>query len=543
MKFLLIFALSHLLILSSFGAKNQDTFPLSSSQQEYLEILYDSARSLETRDIMHSLELVYQIQKIIEGQNDVKWKSKVSNQLGRLYFYSGLLDESTLYYLQALEQAKTESTITKNRIDALIGLGSIAHKINNQENALNYFSEAISLLQSDQDFYSLSFGSLYNNLGSVHLLMGHLDKADSVIQLGIDYLEIIDPQNSNLPRLYSNLGRIHQRLKNYDYALTLAEKVKEMDSLRNDYYRLALDYFFISSIYEEKLASQQAIHFNRKSFAIADSLGFADLAYSSSNALSRLYNDGLHVDSLIFFTEISEQLLEKVQLVQANKKILEEEVKAYYNQKKQELTHDSGVFIYALKVFLLVSCIGVIYLMYYFNEIRKANQLAVVEEKILTSISEKLQKENAIIEDQLAKNEEFLLETLNYELKRNEFLQNFLRKLKQLKNQSGSKRAKSLMNFFTTSSDLKSDNKLTEFEILLENLDEQFFKRLSEKFPNFTNQEQRLCGLIRLHLSTKELALISGKSTSTLLVSKSRLRKKLGLTDPSQSLEIFLSDI
>lgn len=532
-SFLFFFSL---IILACNRSPSQGNSSFSPEEETVLQVLYDSARALETRDVKESLELVYQIQTKIEGSDDISWKSKVLNQLGRLYFYSGLLEESTYYYSAALEVLKNQSTISKNTIDALIGLGSINHSINQHEDALAYFSKALSLLQPNQDFYLMSLGSLHNNIGSVFLLMGELDKADSVLRYGIDFLEVEDPQNSNLPRMYNNLGRIQQKLKNFDQALSYFEKVKNLDESKKDYYRLALDYFFIASIYEDQEDFPKSIKTYRTSYLISDSLGFAG-GYSAASSLSKLYYAANKTDSAIYFAEKSENLLEKHKTSEAKKKLVTQEVKAVFEQKKQDLGKKIDFFNSRLIVILLVVLIGIVFIVFYFQKVKKENQNATLN-KLLTRLNlERLENDKNVGFAEIKKKEEFIVESMNYDQNRTEFLQNFTKKLLEIDGVKD-KSSKYLKDFFKSASK-NSDKLFKEFDFLFLNVDELFFKQLSDKFPNLTNQEIRLCGLIRMKLSNEEIAAISGKSLSTLHVSKSRLRKKLGLENPSQTLEDF----
>ncbi|WP_068599285.1 helix-turn-helix transcriptional regulator [Vaginella massiliensis] len=69
--------------------------------------------------------------------------------------------------------------------------------------------------------------------------------------------------------------------------------------------------------------------------------------------------------------------------------------------------------------------------------------------------------------------------------------------------------------------------------------DSDFYKRLLEKYPNLTKNELRLCAFLRLNFSSKEISAITQQSPHSIVVARSRLRKKIGL-DESQSLTNFL---
>jgi len=64
---------------------------------------------------------------------------------------------------------------------------------------------------------------------------------------------------------------------------------------------------------------------------------------------------------------------------------------------------------------------------------------------------------------------------------------------------------------------------------LLNSLDGEFLKRLSEKFPNLTVYEQRLCAFIHLGFDTNKIAQVLHISYDSAKTTRKRLRKKLNL--------------
>lgn len=69
--------------------------------------------------------------------------------------------------------------------------------------------------------------------------------------------------------------------------------------------------------------------------------------------------------------------------------------------------------------------------------------------------------------------------------------------------------------------------------------DQLFFNRLLEAHPNLTPGDLKLCFLISTNLSTKEIALKTSRTTDSVRVLRSRLRKKLAL-DRNQNLYAYL---
>lgn len=85
---------------------------------------------------------------------------------------------------------------------------------------------------------------------------------------------------------------------------------------------------------------------------------------------------------------------------------------------------------------------------------------------------------------------------------------------------------------------LEIDNKT--FEIQMDELHQEFFKSMKKSFPNLSIYDLRLCAYLKIGLHSKEMAEILQVLPSSINVSRSRLRKKLGLK-PEDDLYAFLN--
>lgn len=92
--------------------------------------------------------------------------------------------------------------------------------------------------------------------------------------------------------------------------------------------------------------------------------------------------------------------------------------------------------------------------------------------------------------------------------------------------------------------DLKSmvdDGSKKDFDYYFVHVHPDFYKKLSEDFPNLTQNDLRLCAFIKANMNTKEIAELNNMSTDSVKNSRSRLRKKLGIKDVNASLSDFIS--
>jgi len=80
------------------------------------------------------------------------------------------------------------------------------------------------------------------------------------------------------------------------------------------------------------------------------------------------------------------------------------------------------------------------------------------------------------------------------------------------------------------------------FKQIFEQIHQSFFDRLHDINPDLSQAEVRLAALMKIRMSSKDIATILGISKDSLRISRYRLRKKL-LLDKDQKLGSFLQNL
>ncbi|OYT12319.1 MAG: hypothetical protein B6I18_01010 [Bacteroidetes bacterium 4572_112] len=89
---------------------------------------------------------------------------------------------------------------------------------------------------------------------------------------------------------------------------------------------------------------------------------------------------------------------------------------------------------------------------------------------------------------------------------------------------------------------LQLDKDRDTLKLFIEKSNRDFYSKLNSKFPNLTNNEQRLCTLLRLNLSSKEIANIQNITEKSVEMNRYRLRKKIQIPS-SESLTEYIKSI
>ena len=132
-----------------------------------------------------------------------------------------------------------------------------------------------------------------------------------------------------------------------------------------------------------------------------------------------------------------------------------------------------------------------------------------------------------------------------YLLKKDDLIHRIVQKLISLKKELASENQQKILKI---TKDLKNilgrtDNSWQEFELRFKEVHSDFYDTLGSKFPELTPKERRLCALLKLNMTTKEISSITHQSARSIDVARTRLRRKFNLTNSEVGLVDFLSKL
>lgn len=166
----------------------------------------------------------------------------------------------------------------------------------------------------------------------------------------------------------------------------------------------------------------------------------------------------------------------------------------------------------------------------------------------------RLRHQHLVIEEMLAKEKEFMQQTLEhkrrelagtavFEFQKSMLLGQLLKHLDQLDSKTNFVHAtdiKSIGQELTTL--LNLDQSWESFEEHFEEVHPGFLSRLSQQFPVLNIRDKKLCANLKMGLGNYELAQLSGTSDSAVKKSINRLKKKMDF-GPEIDLRKFLFDL
>jgi DNA-binding CsgD family transcriptional regulator len=151
--------------------------------------------------------------------------------------------------------------------------------------------------------------------------------------------------------------------------------------------------------------------------------------------------------------------------------------------------------------------------------------------------------ENEKLENEMNLKNKELTTNVMYLLKKNELIDNITQRLLSFKSKLPEENKEALQKIIFDLQSITEKEVWDEFELRFQSVHEDFYRNLKQKFTDLTPSEIKLAAFLRLNMTTKDIASITGQNINTLETARYRLRKKLGITNQEVNLVNFLLNI
>lgn len=449
---------------------------------------------------------------IAEHHNLSDKKAILYNNIGSTYQQQKEYGKADSVYLAACrinEAAKDTEKLFVNYNN----LSVTASRAGNFPKALEYAFLAIHQLDSTSD--SIEIAWMKRNIAGIYLIQNEKSLAEKYLKEVLDFQErnrlerdLIDTYII-LSKLYSDNPDSAQ--KYLEKALTIAEQHKQLM-----YYPQIVEQ--LGQYYEQKQDYRQTIRLLKKNIAIKDSL-LKDKTNNQHHTLQAMYLD--------------------------EKRMMEEKEELIRQQNR--IQRDTRLYIALTFVFCLFTLAGTILYIHrwkikYYRKIKKRIQenerKYQSQTELYNQLQDEFEQEKALVE--AAERKKTVTSVL---LMRNQecfiSLRETLQQINLNLNIRDTSNRKLIKEALTYIDQIQNENAQKEFVDSFENINQDFYNRLSQAYPGLTSRELRLCALIRLGLSNKEIADITFREVRSVEAARNRLRKKFALPQ-REDLLLFL---
>jgi len=509
-----------------------DSLAFAKSNVERAKLSSCIARELKDTDWNRALHYLEYSEEVAKATDSDKILADVYVEAADIYYDKDVLDVALDYYRKAYD-IYNQNHDKQKIIELENDLAIIYARLNDRDRALFYFKKVYKyqLKQSD----TVSLAKTLNNIGTLYYFKKEPDSSELYY---LKSLEIAGNKDAKLyAYLYANLGRVYFLKDNkgiaqdyFEKSLAIAKQDLDDDS-RSLVFQLASDYFFNSGQIDS------AIIYARKATGLLknDTYSFRNL-----DAYRTLYKAYLKkedyknaVTSFKMYDNIRDSI--NVEEKAVNVERLKLQLEYSMKDKIRTLEEHKKKFTYIIIGLSLISglLVLIVFLLRYKSRLAKVR----IENELLEA---KKQELNARLE---LKNSVLIARAMK-EIHRTEIINDILEDLKGVNQKAVKQETKHAIDSIVKQlGQSVNTNIWKELEYSFEQVHASFYKNLNKKHPELTSKDRRLCALLKLNLSSKEISQITGQSFKSVENARTRLRKKFNLTNTKIDLVVYLNSL
>lgn len=475
----------------------------------------------------------------------------VTPDLGNYYSQKALVNTYLGYHELAIEMNLKAISVYEELSDfsglsvCYNAIGKIYMDQGENELAERYFNLAFVFNQKTSDKKSL--GMIFINKGCLKMEQDSLDVAMKFFLRAYDlFLEAGDMRRIAIS-LYS-IAEIQLKSGEYTDAIASLDKSLNIFEKLDEKYGQAMVLCRKSLVYRESGNYDLAEKFGDEAFILAIQINSQSLQTEALFQLFKAYKSTGDYSKALELFESYHALKTELDLKNSAKRIAEIEYQAQLsaNEKDIQLLNQRNrartLQVYILIAFagiILLSAFGLVLFLRLKNKNLRQKQEILEKKNHLIDLENKVfEKDKKMLENDLElKNKELASRALAL-IQLNETLKNISLKMNDFPSDSisGKKQIKTILHDIQLAT---HNNIWEEFDLAFSNVHNRFYEKLFEICPNLSATEIKIAALLKLNLSTKEIAAISFKSESSIKTTRHRLRQKLNI-DENDNLVAFL---
>jgi tetratricopeptide (TPR) repeat protein len=477
-------------------------------------------RMSEFQDAMESAENALAMAEELKMDKEIALSLNV---IGGIYNELGEYDNSSEHFFKSL--SIFEKIHDKKGISQSLGfLGTVYDSQKEYTKALGYLNKSLSLAKSLGDRSLIT-----KNLNNISIVYLHLLKYDISLMYINEALRINKQLNDKrkMGLNYINIGLTQIKQKKYDAAMRSFQEALKLSKETNNRVHIAICCINMGGCYYETGNKPASVDAYKKALSAAQLNGYMKVIYEASSVLGRLYLERKDTSNAFKYKILENQSKDSLGQLRTTRNLTELEFRYQTDKKELErkIVQQKKENLMEIAILALISGLIITILMLSRHRIKSKN---IALEK------QTLEKELSF------KNQELSINLMSM-MKKNEMLADISSRLIQIEKNAIKEETREAIVKISQELRKGADEKLwKEFSVRFQEVHNGFYETLLEKFPDLTQNELKMCAFLKLNMSTKDIAELTGQTQLSLEKSRYRLRKKLNITNSEINLVTFL---
>jgi tetratricopeptide (TPR) repeat protein/DNA-binding CsgD family transcriptional regulator len=461
--------------------------------------------------------------------NDDYLAAFVSGVYGNAMFDLGQTEAAVMYMLNSAELYDKIHLSADWRIYE--ALGEMLWKVREYDKSIRYTHKAIEGLKNEDSIVRYTFTMFGSN--TIALSFHRMEQYDSAFVYYRQALDIAEKINSTAWKgiVSGNMAQIYFEQAKYTRALPLFELDYKTSNGMAYYDNAANSLQWAARTNLALGKTDTALKQVREAFALLQKWPSPDYLQNTYFTAAEIFKTLKNNDSSFYYSALYNKLhdsLERViyqSSISISKLRLDDEKNRYnilnMQHEEQEQAQQRNLIIGAI-IFLAVVSIFMInrqrLKLKYRQKLLEQDKQRVEQEMESARIQLEMFTQNIVEKTNL-------IEKLEQQVKTNEYNADEHQIIEELSNQT-----------------ILTEDDWLKFKTLFEKTHPGFFTKLKQHASEITLAEQRMAGLTRLHLTTKQMAAVLGISSNSVIKAKQRLRQRFSFETDFQ-VEEFLAKL
>jgi DNA-binding CsgD family transcriptional regulator len=460
--------------------------------------------------------------------------------------YSVSITDGMNYALRAIEEFKkfeksNPQRSLEGRSKCLQLIGTINARQGKFRESIELSKEALlGFSKEDSSDYP---GLIFSSLGLGYSKLGKIDSSDYYYEKALE-ARIRSGNVIYLPGAYYNAAIVQMRKgnaqesKNYfDKALAISESSGNRQS--TVHVLLGISKWELQFDKDQKKAEEIILQAKEIALSLTDRSYFLN-CLDHLIAIRKLQNDYKSVSALLEERETINDTLftyEKQRLqnsLEIQFEVSEKDRQVKLAEQEKNIAVLTNYLLWLVIAFVLITALTIIYFIR--RNHKRDKQLLSTKEQLMIAIEEKKKLKEQQLQNEIEFKESQLTAMAVQMVQKNELLQQLKEKLEEDKSISKESPINKIIH-----KDQNQDKEWSDFNAHFESLNKNFYSRLKSAYPEISPNDLKICALIKLNLSIKEMAAILNISPDSVKTARYRLRKKLQLNTEDNLTDFILN--
>ena len=496
-----------------------------------VEIMISISEYYKNYDFYNAVKYAQMAQDLaLKAKND-KLKVKSNRLLAKIYFDMGDYKNSSIQNFEALKFYNSQNDTFGISL-VHVNLGAIHDRLMEFDKALEYYFKAlemvnVSSLQKDKK--DLLLTNLYNNIANIYQTKNNIEAALQYYEQTLALAR--QTGNKDLEGIVlNNLGKLYMNdLNNPQKALEFLTEGLKVRKLTENKVEISRSYVVLADFYLKKSDFKEAKSAALEAIRLGEEVGALDVQKNGFMILSSIEEAQKNYQASLEAYKSFKTLSDSIQNQMTNKELAQLQIQFDFEKAEQarkieerQLHTRYVLTIIALTVGLLIATLITI---------------------IFRSRARRTELERYHLSQNVEIKNKELATNVMYLIKKNELINDVAERLMDLKKGLLKENQKVINDIVIELQQEGKNDAWEEFELRFNQVYSDFYNKLRANYSDLSPADEKLCALLRLNLSSKEIAAITKQSIKSVEVARARLRKKLNLTNTSQNLVTHLMNM